>query len=218
VSVAVPEIQAIPAERVDDVVDVFADAFGDYPVMRHTVGPEGDVAARVRRLVRLFVTRRVARGGPMWGIFNREKSTGKNLAGAILLTLPGEPDATEEVARISAEAWRELGDDARLRYDAYAKASNFFTTFPPHLHLNMIGVRASEKGSGLGRRLLEKTRELAEEDPGHSGVSLTTENPRNVDLYQHFGYDVVGHARFGPLDPAQGKPAFETWGMFLPLR
>jgi len=186
-------------------VDVFADAFGDYPVMRYTVGPDGDVAARVRRLVRLFVTRRVARTGPMYGVLGAGAEC--SVLGAILLTLPDEPGATEEVARISAEAWRELGDDARLRHDEYAKASNFFGTFPPHVHLNMIGVRRVYKGTGLGRRLLEKTRELAEDDPRYAGVSLTTENPRNVDLYQHFGYDIVGHATFG-----QG---FETWGMFL---
>lgn len=29
-----PPIDRIPAERLDDVVDVFAEAFGDYPVMR----------------------------------------------------------------------------------------------------------------------------------------------------------------------------------------
>lgn len=204
-----PAVISIPPDRLDDVVDVFAEAFSGYPVMRYAVGPDGDVNARERRLVRLFVTRRVARGGPMYAVSNRENSSGKNFAGAILLTLPDEPAATEEVARISAEAWAELGEDARLRYDEYAKASNFFATFPPHLHLNMIGVRAAEKGSGLGRRLLEKTRELAEANPLCSGVSLTTENPRNVDLYQHFGYDVVGHATFGP--------GIETWGLFLPL-
>jgi len=182
--------------------------------MRYTVGEDGDVAARERRLVRLFVTRRVARGGPMYAVSDREKSSGKNIAGkniagAILLTLPDEPPATDAVARLSAEAWRELGEDARLRYDAYAAASNFFAAYPPHLHLNMIGVRRDRKGRGLGRLLLGAVRDLAEAEPSWSGVSLTTEHPRNVDLYQHFGYEVVGHATWGP---------HETWGMYLRVR
>ena len=210
-------VELLPADRIDDVIDVFAEAFEGYPVMRCTVGPDGDVAARERRLVRLFVTRRVARGGPMYGVSapeyaesNRDNLTGSGvgrLAGAILLTLPDEPEPGPEVAEISAAAWRELGDEARLRYDAYAAASNFFSSYGPHLHLNMIGVRRARKGTGLGGRLLEKVRALAEAEPGYSGVSLTTENPRNVDLYQRFGYEVVGHAHV--------ETGFETWGMFL---
>ena len=203
-------VERLGSDRIDDVIDVFAEAFEGYPVMRCTVGPDGDVAARERRLVRLFVERRVARGGPMYAVSNRVNSSGKNIAGAILLTLPDEPPPPPEVVEISAAAWRELGEDARLRYDAYAAASNFFSSYGPHLHLNMIGVRRAHKGTGLGGRLLEKVRALAEAEPGWAGVSLTTENPRNVDLYQRFGYEVVGHA---PV-----ATGFETWGMFLRIR
>jgi GNAT superfamily N-acetyltransferase len=187
---------------------VFADAFTGYPVMRFTVGDEGDVAARERRLVRLFVERRVARGGPMYAL--PENSTRQNFDGAILLTIPEEPPPGPEIADISAAAWRDLGEDARLRYDDYTRASNFFSDYGPHLHLNMIGVRRAQKGTGLGRVLLDAVRELAEDNPMYSGVSLTTENPRNVDLYQHFGYDVVGEGQFGPN--------LKTWGMFLRIR
>jgi ribosomal protein S18 acetylase RimI-like enzyme len=211
-------VERLPVERIEEVVDVFAEAFAGYPVMRCTVGPDGDVAARERRLVRLFVTRRVARGGPMYGIASGKgegKGDGKSLAGAILLTLPDEPPPPPEVADISATAWRELGDEARARYEAYAAVSNFFSGYEPHLHLNMIGVRRAHKGTGMGRRLLEEVRALAEAEPRWSGVSLTTENPGNVGLYQRFGYEVVGHARVAPFDSAQGKPGFETWGMFL---
>lgn len=198
----------VPVSRLDDVVDVFADAFAGYPVMRFTVGDQGEVAARERRLVRLFVERRVARTGPMYAI--AEKAPSRNLLGAILLTLPEEPPPGPEIADISTAAWRELGEDARLRYDDYAAASNFFADYDPHLHLNMIGVRRAQKGSGLGRVLLDAVRQIAEENPAYSGVSLTTENPRNVDLYRHFGYDVVGEGQFGG--------DLKTWGMFLRIR
>lgn len=202
-------IVPVPADRLDDVVDVFGDAFAGYPVMRWTVGGQGDIgdiAARERRLVRLFVTRRVARGGPMYAVSNRDNSTGKNIEGAVLLTLPVEPPPPDIVAEMSAQAWRELGDEARLRYDQYAAASNFFTALPPHHHLNMIGVRPAAKGTGLGRLLLDHVRALAEADPQSAGVSLTTENLRNVELYRHFGYEVVGEGEFAP-----GMP---TWGLF----
>ena len=38
------------------------------------------------------------------------------------------------------------------------------------------------------------------------GVTLTTEDPSNVPLYEHFGYQVVGHARVAP--------GLESWGFF----
>lgn len=210
---AVRAVERLPVERLDDVVDVFADAFAGYPVMRMTVGDEGDVAARERRLVRLFVTRRVARGGPMYGVKQSRQSKQSepvSLAGAILLTQPHEPPAHEDVAAISAAAWRELGEEAQLRYETYAAASNFFAGYEPHHHLNMIGVRRAQKGGGLGRILLDAVRALAEADPQSAGVSLTTENPRNVELYRHFGYEVVGEGQFGP--------GLQTWGMFLRIR
>lgn len=200
-------VEPVLPNRLDAVVDLFADAFAGYPVMRFTVGDEGDVAARERRLVRLFVERRVARGGPMYGVKGSEASRASELGGAILLTLPGEQPPGPEVATISEAAWRDLGEDARVRYDEYAAASNFFAGYEPHVHLNMIGVRPALKGSGLGRTLLDAVRQLAQEHPGSSGVSLTTENPRNVDLYRHCGYEVAGEARFG------GN--LKTWGMFL---
>ena len=198
---AVPDVGRVSPDSLESVVDVFAEAFAGYPVMRFTVGDEGDVAARERRLVRLFVERRVARGGPMYAT--------PDFSGAILLTTPNEPESPR-AAEISAEAWRELGEEARLRYDQYAKASNFFASYPPHLHLNMIGVRRSIKGAGVGRVLLDTVRALAEAEPSWNGVSLTTENPRNVELYKHFGYEIAGEGEFAP-----GMP---TWGMYLRLR
>lgn len=183
-----------------------ADAFLGYPVMRYVVGEEGDVVARERRLVDLFVRRRIARGGPAFGVGDPEDSAGKGLAAAAILTLPHEPDPPLVVAEISAAAWLELGDDARLRYDAYAQAAGLFGALGPHHHLNMIAVRPAHKGKGLARPLIEAVQRLAEEDDASDGVSLTTENPRNVELYRHFGFEVLAE-----VDVA---PGLHTWAMF----
>ena len=204
----------LPSDRVDEIVDVMADAFLGYPVMRWVAGGVGTpqtLAARERRLVDLFVRRRIARGGPAFGMSDRENSTGKSfLAGAAILTLPHEPEPPGAVAEMTAATWLALGDDARQRYDAYARAASLFDALPPHHHLNMIGVRPSHKGRGLARPLLEAARALAEADPGSSGVSLTTEKPENVELYRHFGFEVVAEA-----EPA---PDLKTWGMFQRIR
>jgi GNAT superfamily N-acetyltransferase len=186
---------------VDAIVDVMADAFSGYPVMRFVAGDSDDVAARERRLVGLFVRRRIARGGPAFGVFD-----GETLAGSAVLTLPHEPEPPPEVAEMTVATWLELGERARRRYDAYAKAASLFDALGPHHHLNMIGVRRSHMGRGLARPLLDAVIDLAAADPGSSGVSLTTELPRNVELYRHFGFDVVGEADVAP--------GLHTWGMF----
>ncbi|MDQ3169157.1 MAG: GNAT family N-acetyltransferase [Acidobacteriota bacterium] len=195
---------------VDDIVDVMADAFRGYPVMRFVVGDAGDVAARERRLVDLFVRRRMRRGGPAFGVPDRGNSTGLNLVAAAILTLPVEPDPPSDVAEMTAEAWRVLGDGARERYDAYGAAASTVNVADPHHHLNMIAVRPAHMGKGLARPLIDAVIALAQADPHSAGVSLTTEMPRNVDLYRHFGFEVVGE-----VDVA---PTLHTWGMFYRIR
>jgi hypothetical protein len=196
-------LEAIPLapERRDDVIDVFADAFHDYPLMHWVVGSEGDVAARVRRLVAFFVSRRVMRGGPMLGVVD-----GSRLVGAAALTLPFEPAPPPGITALEIDVWRDLGEPARGRYQAYADTTSpFFLGVGRHHHLNMIGIRCSHKGSGLARTLLDAVHHMCDAEPSSTGVSLTTERDRNVKLYEHFGYSVIAHKTVDEV---------ETWGLF----
>jgi len=199
-----PEVITLAPDRRDEVIDVFADAFHDYPLMLWVVGSEGDVAGRVRRLIAFFVSRRVMRGGPMLGVVE-----GNRLVGAAALTLPIEPAPPPGITALDIDVWRELGEPARTRYQAYADiTSPFFTGVGRHHHLNMIGIRCSHKGLGLARPILEAVRQMSDNDPDSTGVSLTTERDRNVRLYEHFGYGVIAHK--------QVSDEVETWGLFRP--
>jgi len=194
----------LDAHELPIVVDVLTDAFRDYPVMTFTVGPDGDVAGRVRRLVDLFVTRRQRRGGPMLGVV--DDATGA-MAGVAALTLPNEPAPPPDLAPWVDAVWAELGSDALARYTRYA--ATWPTLEPtPHHHLNMIGVRRRYAGRGVARALLTAVHQMADDDPGSSGVSLTTEVAGNVSFYQHFGYRLVGHKAVAP--------GLESWGFYRP--
>ena len=196
-----PEVIPLAPDRQDEVIDVFADAFHDYSLMRWVVGPEGDVAARVRRLIGFFVSRLVRRGGPLLGILD-----GNVLAGAAAVTLPVEGTPPAGITALEIEVWRALGEPARERYQAYADtASPFFSGVGRHHHLNMIGIRCSHKGQGLARPLLEAVQAMAAGDLHSAGVSLTTERERNVRLYEHFGYSVIAHKYV--------SDEVETWGL-----
>ena len=140
-------------------------------------------------------------GAPYLGI-----SDGNALIAVAAFTLPVEPEIPPDVVARRDALWRDLGDDARRRYDTYVNATKPFTIAAPHHHLNMIGVRHAHMGRGLARPLLDEMARFSREDPNSGGVSLTTELPRNLTLYEHFGYRVVGHARV--------SPDLETWGLF----
>ena len=54
--------------------------------------------------------------------------------------------------------------------------------------------------------MLESVHELSLTDPDSTGVSLTTENEGNIELYKYFGYKVVGEQEV--------VPGLQTWGFF----
>ena len=188
--------------QVPGVVDVFTDAFSDYPVMRYVLGPAEPYEERLRRLVELFVSSRAYRNEPMLGL--RDDSGA--LVGAATMTLPRSADPPALLLDLREVVWGELGPDARARYDAFATATQQFAVPEPHYHLNMIGVRRAYQGRGLARTLLQAVHDIAGSDDTSSGVTLTTEHPPNVRLYEHFGYRVRGHARVGD--------SLESWTLY----
>jgi GNAT superfamily N-acetyltransferase len=194
----------LPPAQSENIIDVLCDAFFNYPVMRFVLGGMPDYSRRLRTLVGLFVAARVAREDLMLGVHD---SAGALVATA-LVNLPGgrlPPPAFESYRQL---VWAELGGEERVRYEAYGTTSNGFHPDEPHHHLGMIGVRRSHHGQGLSRLLLDHLHAVVDADPGSGGVSLNTELPRNVTLYEHFGYRITGHARVGP--------GLETWAFFRP--
>lgn len=201
-----PAVTRLEPSWLPTAIDVMVDAFQDYPVMRFVIGPDGDTPARLRRLIELFVTRRVRRGGPLLGVFDDASGL---LVGAVAMTLPEEADPPPELATWVEAVWQDLGADARARYEHYASMWPQIEARPHH-HLNMIGVRRSHAGRGVGRLLLDAVQQMADDDPTSVGVSLTTELARNVLLYEHVGYRLV--------ERKSVAPGFETWALFRPCR
>jgi GNAT superfamily N-acetyltransferase len=190
--------------QVSHAVAVLCDAFYDYPVTRYVIGPvDGDYDRRLHTLINFFVMARVWRDEPILGLSN-----GSDLVATAILTLPGKRQPPAALAQLREAVWRELGQAARRRYEAFGEATRKFDISQPHYHLNMIGVRRSHLGQGLARQLLDAVHALSHSDPVSRGVTLTTEDFRNVPFYEHFGYETVGHARI--------DAQLETWGFFSP--
>jgi GNAT superfamily N-acetyltransferase len=197
-------VSRLSSTQIEDAVTVLCDAFYDYPVMRHVLGPDGDYDRRLRTLIGLFVSARVFRNEPVLGVYDRNGL----LSAAAIVSLPGQADSPEALAIRREEVWAELGAAERARYEAYGTACARFTVASQHYHLNMIGVRRSHVGRGLARRLLESVHRLSDADLVSAGVSLTTETERNLPLYEYFGYRLLGHTVVGD--------GLQTWAFFRP--
>lgn len=195
-------VRTLSRSDTEALVDVMADAFRDYPVMRHVLGTEAlAYEQRLVALVRMFVMARVLRDEHLFGV------GGRRLVGAALVSRPGRP-TPEAFTELREATWRALGAEARARYDVCGATWATLQVDVPHIHLNMIGVRDEVRGRGVGRRLLERVHALSAEDPTSQGVTLTTEDPDNVPFYGRFGYRVVGQARIGL--------GLDTWSFFRP--
>ena len=187
-----------------EVVDVLTESFLDYPVMRFILDPAApSYEPRLRTLVRFFAMARVLRKEALLGIGDRE-----SLDGAALVSRPAGPASPPELGDLRERVWAELGGGARGRYEACGATWSRFEVEVPHIHLNMIGVRRRAQGTGLGRRLIEHVHLMSRDDSESQGVTLATEDPGNVPIYEHLGYRVTGHAIMAP--------GLESWGFFRP--
>jgi GNAT superfamily N-acetyltransferase len=196
-------VARVPNQDAMQVISVFCDAFHRYPVFRYVL----DAAAnpkynyQLKKLIGLFVTARVLRNEPMFGV-----TKGSALVAAMTTSVPDASEPSEEFHALREAVWAELGAAARARYDQCTAKWTALAVDVPQLHVNMIGVRPAFQRTGLAVRLLKHVHELSRYSVFSEGVSLTTEEPRNVAFYQHLGYRIVGHDHI--------TPDMATWGFF----
>jgi len=195
-------VKRLGPERIDEAVDVLCEAFAAYPTMRYICGEHDGYEQRLRSLVTFHTNVRYVRGDPVLAVTTDEDE----VVAVANIVLPGDRESSPEVEADRERLWRELGDDARRRYEVYGAIHPGFGTEKPHYHLTMIGVRRDWAGRGLARRLIDVLHEMSRRDPASCGVSLATEDPVNVPLYEHLGYRVVGEARL--------SDELRTWTFF----
>ncbi|HEY0673134.1 MAG TPA: GNAT family N-acetyltransferase [Longimicrobiales bacterium] len=193
----------IPSSDAPEVVSVLWESFFDYPVMRHVLRDSGlDYAQQLQQLIGLFVSARALRDDVMLGIKH-----GGELVAVVTTSNPADTPHPD-FAPLRDQVWHALGADALARYQQYVTAWEAMATHVPQLHVNMIGVRRAFQRSGLARQLLNEVHEMAKRSPSVTGVSLTTEDERNVPLYQRHGYQIIGETQIAP--------GLKTWSFFRP--
>ncbi len=61
----------------------------------------------------------------------------------------------------------------------------------PHYYLTLLAIHPSFQGRGYARFLLDALHRCSEAHSISRGIYLETANPKNVKLYEHFGYHLM---------------------------
>ena len=107
------KLVTVPRVRLEEAVSVLCDAFSDYPVMRYVLGwPHDRYEAHLRKMIDFFTLTRFLNQDVVLGVEGADESLGA----VANITRPGS-EAAPEVAGRREALWRELGADARERYE-----------------------------------------------------------------------------------------------------
>ena len=198
-----PRLARQPQQRFHDVVETLCEAFHEYPVMRYILKDAGIAYdSRLRELVGYFTDSRMSRGWPVLGI----ECSGE-LVAAANVSVPQSIAAPASLEDRFRRFRKQVGTAAIARFQAFADACDSLSPAEPHYYLGMIGVRPQHQGCGYARLLLDAVHSMSANDPGSTGVALSTEVPANLGLYEHFGYRTLGEIHVEEL---------ATWTMFRP--
>ena len=197
------EIFLLNQKDVPNIVDVLCNSFANYPVMRFVLNSETNYNHRLKVLIHFFTMARIFRKEVIFGIGDRT-----NLIGVALTSNPNNSMNIPELKKLRDKVWLELGQGPKARYDKFINTCAQFEVDPPHIHLNMIGIRTEAQGKGFAGKLMNQVHSLSIADPISKGITLTTEDPEKVSFYQYMGYSIIGEAMV--------TDQLKTWSFFRP--
>jgi ribosomal protein S18 acetylase RimI-like enzyme len=178
-----PSIHPVEASQAADAWGVLTLAFASDPCTRYIWPDPRGFLDGYPRLLRAVGGPKLERGR----VFATE-----DFSAAALWLPPGQkPDSDaidaligETVSPERAAVGAEVGD-LMSRHHPVA----------PHWYLSMIGVDPARQGRGLGSAVLAHTLSLIDAEGGLA--YLESSNPKNIPLYERFGFEVIGQIQPG---------------------
>jgi GNAT superfamily N-acetyltransferase len=198
------KVERLTHDDADEAIEALCAAFFDYPVMRYTLADAGDLyEERLRALIGFLCRKRLVRGWPVLGV-----RAGGRIAAAALINEPDGGPAPAEIETLREQLVDLIGEDAHRRFMRYETESDVDAPEEPRHFLGVLGVHPEHQGKGLAKILLDDLARICDEHPLSAGICLNTEDPANVPLYEHMGYQILGHRQI--------DADLETWCMFRP--
>ncbi|WP_293676382.1 N-acetyltransferase [uncultured Phenylobacterium sp.] len=178
-----PEVRVAEASEQDAVLNTLMLAFASDPCLRYLLDTPEALFAGFRRFA-------MAMGGA--GLAQGTAWLAEDGAAAALWLPPGvESDQAAMLAVIG-----ELARPEKLPVlGEVGETMAAYHPDEPHWYLAMIGVDPARQGRGLGSAILKQSLRRCDED----GVMayLESSNPKNVPLYERYGFEVMGFVQPG---------------------
>jgi ribosomal protein S18 acetylase RimI-like enzyme len=182
-----PGISRLPGGQIRAAADILARAFFNDPKLMFVLPQEPERRRCARDLFEFEL-----RYGMNYGRVDR---TSPELEGVCVWL----PSARSEITLWRAlrsggmNLQRKLGKENMKRlvhFSDFVDAIHRRDVQGPHCYLFFIGIDPAAQGKGYGGKLI--TEGLSRLDRERMPCYLTTQNEKNVGLYRHFGFEVVG--------------------------
>jgi ribosomal protein S18 acetylase RimI-like enzyme len=165
------------------VIGVITLAFSADPMARWSSPDPGTYLATFPSLVRAFGGEALTAGTAYFA---------EGYAGAALWLPPGiHPDEQTMIELVEKMAPEAIKADMFTIFELMDK----FHPKEPHWYLPMIGVDPTRQGNGVGSSLMKHSLEICDRD--NLIAYLESSNPRNISLYERYGFKVIGEIQSG---------------------
>lgn len=198
IEIAVDDVRPVVSSfdiRAEAATSVITLAFASDPVARWTYPDPDQYLEYFPRFIKAFAGRSFENGTAFLA---------PDFAGAALWLKPGVgPNEDELIGLVWESTSSEVQKDL---FPMFEQMAQFHPTYP-HWYLPMIGVEPSRQGSGVGSALLQHS--LANCDADGLPAYLESSSPKNIPLYERFGFEQIGVIRSGdapPMFPMLRKP------------
>lgn len=190
-----PEVRAATSQERDWVLSTLEVAFINDPVMRFCWPRAKEYLAGIRQVAD-------AMGGKAFDHGSAYLAPG--FAGVALWVPPGVHPDLEPLGGLIVETV-----DVALHDDLFGMMGEMARFHPAedHWYLSQIGVDPFFQAQGVGAALMKHA--LARCDADGTPCYLESSNPRNISLYERFGFERVGEIQVGksPLMTPMIRPA-----------
>ena len=178
---------SISKDSLEVATDVLARAFEGDPLIRYFLsGHEKDYLEGVRRIFEYQCLMYIEMELPIFGTVKNHQITG-----IACLSVPEKKDRPDSLIEADRQFEEFMGPDSFDRIKRYMKLNNKNTPRKSHHYLAALGVHPNFQGQGFGRLLLDRVSEMALDHGVSTGVFLETAKTKNVEMYNHFGYNLL---------------------------
>lgn len=180
-------IITLDPSRKDEVTELLVRAFTDKPGFAYLIPVKGEKKRqKMHGVFSTVLDIHAATKQPILGVMVDDR-----VVGIAFIYEPGVQYSAWDIVRMLVRLTLEAGLPAAWRLWQLLITIEPHHPTEPYYYLWFLAVHPDFQGKGYGRRLLDAVCVLSETHPTSTGVWLETDTQQNVQMYEHFGYQVI---------------------------